>query len=99
MPLRPFLGLASMLPVVGEKRRTLAEVPRPDFFDRARDCSMDAGSSLGELRAVGNFLRQRVLERVLGLRIERLLVEKLRTRERMESGGQVSVAEIGHTPE
>jgi hypothetical protein len=44
-------------------------------------------SSLRELRAVGNFLGQRVLEGVFGLRIERLLVKELGVRERMESGG------------
>src|SRR5207249_10933515 len=58
MPLRRFPSLARMLPVIGEKRRTLAEPPRLQLFDRARDCGMDAGSSLGELRAVGSFLRQ-----------------------------------------
>jgi hypothetical protein len=60
---------------------------------------VDAGSSLCELRAVGDFLGQRVLEGVLGLRIERLLVEELGTRESMESGGQVSIAEVGHALE
>ena len=85
-----------MLPVVGEKRRTFAELPRVDLLDRARDRGMDAGSSLRELRAVGDFLGQRVLEGVLGLRIERLLVEELGTRQSMESGGQFSVAEISH---
>src|SRR5262245_18390209 len=60
---------------------------------------MGAGSSLGELRAVGDFLGQRVLESVLGLWIERLLVEELGTRESMESGGQVSITEVGHALE
>src|SRR6266542_1911306 len=99
MPLRRFRSLARVLPVVGEERRTLPELPRIDFLDRARDGGMDAGSALRELRAVCDFLGQRVLEGVLGLRIERLLVEELRTRESMESGGQVSVGEIGHALE
>ena len=99
MPLRRFPSVARMLPVVGEKRRTLAELPRLELLDRTRDRAVDAGSSLRELRAVGDFLGQRVLEGVLGLRIERLLVEELGARERMESGGQISVAEVRHAPE
>src|SRR5438132_897789 len=99
MPLRRFPSVACMLPVVGEERRALAKLPRLPFLDRARDGGMDAGPALRELRAVGDFLGQRVLEGVLDLRIERLLVEELGSRERMESGGQVSVAEISNAPE
>jgi hypothetical protein len=77
MPLRRFPSIARLLPVVGEQRRALAELPRIDLLDRARGGGVDAGSSLGELRAVGDFLGQRVLEGVLGLRIERLFVEIL----------------------
>src|SRR5947209_4977821 len=51
MPLRRFLCVPRMLPVVGEQRRALAEPPRVDFLDRARDGGVDAASSLGELRA------------------------------------------------
>jgi hypothetical protein len=39
-----------------------------------------------------------VLEGVLGLRIERLLVKELGARERMESAGLASVAEIRDAP-
>jgi hypothetical protein len=99
MPLRCFPSVASVFPVIGEDRRALAEFPRIDFLDRAGDRCMDAGSALRELRAVGNFLCQRVLEGVLGLRIERLLVKEFGTRESMKSGGQVSVAEISHALE
>ncbi len=65
MPLRRFPSFARALPVIGEKRSTLAELPRLELLDRARDRGMDAGSSLRELRAIGNFLGQRVLEGVL----------------------------------
>src|SRR5216684_2777309 len=40
-----------------------------------------------------------MLEGVLGLGIERLLVEKLSASKRMESCGEVSVVEIRNTPE
>ena len=62
MPLRCFPSVAAMLPVVGEKRSTLVELPRVDLLDRTRDRGVDAGSSLGELRAVCNFLGQRCLK-------------------------------------
>src|SRR6266542_3671403 len=99
MPLRRLPSVARVLPVVGEKRSTLAKSPRLDFLDRTRDPGMDAGSSLCELRAVGDFLGQGVLEGVLGLRIERLQVKELGTRQGMESGGQLSLAEVGHALE
>ncbi len=88
-----------MLPVVGEKRRTLAESPRIDLLDRTRDRGMDTGSSLGELRAVGDFLGQGMLEGVLGLRIKSLLVQEFSVRQGIKSGGQVSVAKVSHAPE
>src|SRR5438093_11704633 len=99
MPLRRFPSVAGVLPVIGEERRALAELPRIDFLDRAGDRCMDAGSALRELRAVGNFLRQRVLEGVLSLGIERLLIQELGVRQGVESGGQASIAEICDAPE
>src|SRR5215475_10105788 len=60
---------------------------------------MDASSSVAELRMIRDLPGQRVLEGVLSLRIEHFLVEELRARERMESGGKVSLAEIGHALE
>jgi hypothetical protein len=85
--------------MVSKKRRTLAELRRLELFDGARDRGMDAASSLRELRAVSDFLRQWMLEGVLGLRIERLLVKELCARKSMESSRQVSVAEVGHALE
>src|SRR5262249_26314947 len=86
MPLRCFPSVAAMLPVIGEERRTLAELPRLGLLDRARNCGMDADSPIRELRAIGDFLGQWVLEGVLCLRIERLLVEELGVPQRMKSG-------------
>src|SRR5437867_769789 len=99
MPLGCLPSVTRMLPVIGEKRCTLAELPWVRLLDRTRDGGVDRGSSVGELRAVGNFLGQRVLEGVLGLRIERLLVKELGARESMEGSRQVSIAEISHAAE
>src|SRR5215472_17440857 len=97
MPLRGFSSVARVLPVVGEERRTLTELPRLQLLDRARDGAVPARSSLRELRAVGDFLGQRVLECVLSLWTERLLVEELGTRESMESSSELSAAELHNT--
>jgi hypothetical protein len=60
MPLRRFPSVARLLPVVREECRTLAELPRPELLDRARNRAVDAGSTLRELRTVGDFLGQGV---------------------------------------
>jgi hypothetical protein len=99
MPFRRLRSLASVLPVIGEKSRALVELSRIDLLDRPRDRGMDAGSSLRELRAVGNFLSEWVLERVLGFRVERLQVEELGVGERKKSGGQIAVAENSDSPQ
>src|SRR5262249_61703304 len=99
MPLRRFSSVTCMFPVVREKRGTLAELPRFQLLDRACNGSMDSRPSLRELREVSDLLGQRVLEAVLGLRIERFLVEELRVYNRMESGGQVSVTELDNASE
>jgi len=46
--------------------------------ERARDRRMGLRAPLGELRVIGDFLRQRMLECVDGLGKERLLVDELR---------------------
>src|SRR6266542_1680730 len=84
MPLRRFLWVPRMLPVVGEQRRALAELIGLQLLHRASDGSMDTGPSLHQLQAVSDFLGERVLEGVLGLGIERLLVKELGVCERME---------------
>src|SRR5262249_44926937 len=99
MPLRCFPSLARILPVMGEERGTLAELLRIGLLNGACDRGMDASSSLRELRAVGHFPGQRVLEGVLGLRIDRLLIEELGVRQGMKGGRQLSVAEICDAPE
>ena len=45
--LRRFPSLARLLPVMGKERRMLAELPRRDLFDRARDCTVNVLCSLG----------------------------------------------------
>jgi hypothetical protein len=55
---------------------------------------MDPGSSLCELRAVGDFLGQGVLERVARLRVDRLVVEKLRLTQAPQRAGELVVGEV-----
>src|SRR5206468_88610 len=54
MPLRCFPSVASVLPVIRYNRRILAELPRLELLDRARDRGMGADSSLREPRTVGD---------------------------------------------
>ena len=49
MPLRSFSSVAHLLPMVGKKRRTLAELPRLALLDGARHCSVRASPSVHEL--------------------------------------------------
>src|SRR5262249_13485373 len=99
LPLRRLPRVPCMPPVVREKRAPLAELPRLQLLDRACHPTVDSRPSLRELREVSDLLGQRVLEAVLGLGIERFLVEELRVYNRMESGGQVSVTELDNASE
>src|SRR5205085_12686252 len=69
--------LPGRLPVLGQQRGALVEALRVLGGESARNGSVDAGPALGELRTVGDLLRQGVLERVDGLRVELLLVHEL----------------------
>jgi hypothetical protein len=42
-------GLARLLPVIGEERRALSKLLRPELLYRARNGAMHTGSSLREL--------------------------------------------------
>src|SRR5262249_7886336 len=99
MPLRRFPSIARTLPVIGKERRMLTELSRRELLDRVRDRGVDARFPLRELGAIGNLLRERMFEGVLGLRVESLQVQELGVCQRMESGRQVSVAELYDTPE
>ena len=67
-----------------------------DLLERARRGPVRLPAPLGELGGVRHLLRQRMLEGVLGDRIERLLVEELGARERGERLGEVRGRQLGH---
>jgi hypothetical protein len=94
MPLRRFPSVARTLPVVGEKRRALTEIPRLALLERTRHRRMDARSSLSELRAIGDLLGEGVFERVLRLWIERLFVEELGFDQAPQSFGQLRLGKL-----
>src|SRR5262245_7697306 len=85
MPLRCFVTITRLLPVVREECGTLPELLRVRRFDRACDRGMDLASPLGELRPIGDFPGERVLESVLSLWVERLLVEELGFNQRSQN--------------
>src|SRR5947199_9018753 len=50
---------------------------------------MQAGAAVAELRVIGHFLRERMLERVLGLRVERRFVQEVRRDQRPQGRGEL----------
>ena len=60
-----------------EQRRALVELVGVDVRNRARDSFVGSRAPLRQLRVVGHLLRQRMLERVLGDRIQALRVNQL----------------------
>ena len=78
MPARRRERLAGLLPVMREQRGLLVELARraPPRSPRATAACTRA-PALAQLRAERHLLRQRVLEGVLGHRVERLLVDEL----------------------
>ena len=60
-----------------EQRRALVELVGVDVRNRARDSFVGSRAPLRQLRVVGHLLRQRMLERVLGDRIQALRVNEL----------------------
>ena len=87
-PARCLQRIARGLPVVRQQRGALLEAVLLELLDRARDRGVDARARVGELRVVGDLLRERVLEGVFRVGVERLPVEKFsrhqRTQRRLE---------------
>jgi len=63
---------------------------------RTRDRRVELCAAIAEQRAVRDFLRQRMLERVLALGIHRLLQQELALHQRCEGLGEVGVGKLGH---
>ena len=70
--------------MVREQRSALLEAVLLELLHRARDGRVDPRARVGELRVVGDLLRERVLEGVFGIGVERLLVEKFGRHERAQ---------------
>ena len=79
--------------MVGEPFDVLDQPIRIGTFDRADDAGVKLLAPLFEQRAVGHFMRERVLEGVLGIREEPRLVEELRRLQMRESTLEVT---LGH---
>ena len=60
-----------------EQRRALVELVGVEVRNRARDSFVGSRTPIRQLRMVGHLLRQRMLERVLGDRIQALRVNQL----------------------
>ena len=67
---------------MGEQRGALVELVGADLREGTRHGGMYARPSLTELRAIGDLVRQRVLESVPALRVRRRLIDELRQGER-----------------
>src|SRR5206468_13068923 len=89
VPARRLECLTGGLPVLRQERRALVEPLGVVIVDRARDRGVDRGAALGELRAVGDLLRQWVLEGEGRVRVRRLLVEELRRDERVQGSDEI----------
>ena len=84
VPARGGECLAGLLPVMREQRGALVEMLGVLLLDRARDRGVHLAAALLELAAERHLLRQRMLEGVLGHRVERLLVDELGAAQRGE---------------
>src|SRR5262249_14171342 len=89
MPAGRVKCLACLLEVMSHERRALVELVGVELLDDPGDPAMEGRTMGAQLRVIRDFLCQWMLERVLRLRIERLLVKKLCPDERPEGFGDV----------
>ena len=82
--------------VVGKSLDVFGEAVGMEPLDGLGDLRVEIAATLAEQAAVGDFVCQRVLERVLGIRKEGGLVEELGRPEAREHTPQVLLAEVGH---
>jgi hypothetical protein len=74
--------------VIGQQRGALVELVGMALLGGTRHRGVHLRPARAELRAVGNLLRQRMLEGVLDLRIERRLVDELASAQGIERRGE-----------
>ena len=77
MPARAGERFTGLLAVMRQERGALVEMLGVLLLDGARHRGMHLAAALLELAAERDLLRQRMLERILGDRIDRLLVDEL----------------------
>ena len=89
MPAHRLREIGGLFPVMRQQRRLLVEVAGVRRLDDARDGRVQPPAPLLELRGERHFLRQRMLEEILGDRIERLLVDELGVLELLQRFAQL----------
>ncbi len=94
VPLRGLQALAGGFEVMREERCSLVELAGVDLGDRVGDPVVGPRAPLGELGAVGNLLRQRMLERILGDRIEALRIDELGRDQLPERGSELLLRKL-----
>ena len=96
VPARGAERLAGLLPVMRQQRGALVEMLGVLPLDRARHRGVHLAAPLAELAAERHLLRQRMLEGVLGHRVERLLVDELGAAQRRQRRLQLVGGQLRH---
>ena len=96
VPACGFERLSRGFPVLREQNRVLVQPAGVNLRQRPRHPGVDTRPALAKLRGVGDLLRERMLERVLGLGIERRLVNELALAERADCGVELARVELHH---
>src|SRR6266498_1761519 len=89
-----FLRVSTVTVVMSELSEMLRQPAAEQGLDRLRGAFVNCLPPLDEQRAVRHFLRQGVLERAFKLRVERLLVDKLRSRELRQGGRKLGLGQV-----
>src|SRR6266542_273201 len=89
-----FLFVSTVAVMMGELSIVLRQPGAEQGLDRLRRAFVNRLPPLDEQRAARHFLRKGVLERVFELRVERLLVNELRSRELREGGRKLALGQI-----
>src|SRR5262245_330158 len=96
MPASRVERLACLLEVMSHESRAFVELVGVEVLDDPGDSPMEPSTMGAQLRVIRYFLCQWVLERVLRVRIERPLVEKLCCDQLPESFCNVGFGSVAH---
>src|SRR6266542_532343 len=89
-----FLLVSTVAVMMGELSIVLRQPAAEQGLDRLRRAFVNCLPPLDEQRAVSHFLREGVLEGVFDLRVERLLVDELRSGELREGGRKRGLGQV-----